>query len=93
MDDGVIVRGVAMVASCNLCLWVVGVGATRERESVRVRVRGPIIDGWAVRGQCKTWTDHFAPLVHAPKKTISETRGSYDLHLKQPFSQYKYLIL
>ena len=31
MDDGVIVRGVAMVASCNLCLG----GSGGERESVR----------------------------------------------------------
>jgi hypothetical protein len=61
-----------MVASCNLCLWEWG----RERESVRVRVRGPMIDGWAVRGPCKTWTDHFAPLVHAPKKTISKQHGT-----------------
>jgi hypothetical protein len=30
-----------------------------------------IIGGWAVRGLCKRQTDHFAPLVHAPKKTIS----------------------
>jgi hypothetical protein len=78
MDDGVIVRGVAMVASCNLCLWEWG----GERESVRVRVRGPIISGWAVRGPCKTRTDHFAPLVHTPKKTISLSRYLIDLSLE-----------
>jgi hypothetical protein len=30
----------------------------------------PVMDG-LVRGPWKRRTDHFAPLVHAPKKTIS----------------------
>jgi hypothetical protein len=68
MDDGVIAPGVAMVASC-FGVWGVVEWSAREREC---RVPGPIIDGWAVRGPWKTRTDHFAPLVHAPKKTISD---------------------
>jgi hypothetical protein len=42
-------------------ICVCGSGGERsiERESVRVRVRGPIIDGWAVRGPCKTRTDQI----------------------------------
>jgi hypothetical protein len=68
MDDGVIVRGVAMVA----CVVFVGVVKSAS-ESVRVcSAWADNSDGWAVRGPCKTRTDHFAPLVHAPKKTISD---------------------
>ena len=57
MDDGVIVRGVAMVASCNLCLWewcvwcvVCGVGVDGVHE-----MRVSAWDGWAVMCVAGGW--------------------------------------
>jgi hypothetical protein len=45
------------------------------RESVVSARRGPISDGWAVRGPWKRRTDHFAP-----QKTISPNTNSNRVH-------------
>jgi hypothetical protein len=70
MVDGVIGRWVAMVVSLVHCVFSVGEYCVR---GVWAHQQG----GWAVRGLGDRRTDHFAPLVHAPKKTISKSNVGF----------------
>jgi hypothetical protein len=65
---GEVPESMYQVVVVSLCL-VFCVGEKVERGLI-------IIGGWAVRGLCKRQTDHFAPLVHAPKK-LSQINTSF----------------